>query len=253
MNRKIYLTLIWIVTGVCIIVGLLIHLGYWGASWKSEGEEGSVSLEGSAELEAFDSLEIDAGVMTLNIKVGDTYGFGYECANSKLVPKWSIKDGKLVIKQQESQMILGNSSCLVTITIPNGSSLEKAEIDIGVGDIYISGCEIEKLEMDSGTGNIDVNGVFYTVEADSGIGNINIEASAFDKIDADSGTGDISIKCEGDLSEYTLDLDAGVGSITLDGSKVGQQVTTSEYKSQGSGGGKISADTGVGDIEIYGQ
>ena len=121
MKKNIYLTILTIVTVLCIIGGTCYHVIGWGVSlaehfvpfFKSQQEETSTkqSSADNTKLDAFSNISVDVKVMDLTLTKGSDFSISYS-ASEKLVPEYDVDDGTLVLTQKglKSDSLLGMNS-----------------------------------------------------------------------------------------------------------------------------------------------
>jgi len=115
------------------------------------------------------------------------------------------------------------------VTVPSDLALE---LDMGVGDLRVSGIE-GNIDVDLGVGDVTVKGADGEISIDVGVGNIALSASAapFGTVTCSTGVGDVLVTIDDEKHE-------GEGMISKD----------LEWK--GPGEHSMDLDTGVGDIRV---
>lgn len=139
----------------------------------------------------------------------------------------------------------------------NDISFKKGSLDFGAGEINASDIRCEKIEVDFGAGEADFNGLVSTDKADfdMGAGEVTFENCSLNKSDFDCGVGQLNYS--GELKD-DADIDGGVGEInfTVDGycndyklitdghseTNYNSNETTRENKI------RIDVDNGLGDV-----
>lgn len=253
MKKNIYLTVLAIVTVICVISGTCYHVFRWGFSiaenfvpFLVEGKKeqaGPVQESGEIKLDDFTSIDADVSVMDLDIVSGDQYSISYS-ANEKLIPEYEVQDSRLVIKQKQKKL-WGNKKCSVTITVP--VELGKVELDASVGDIDLKGISVSDLEIDASVGDVKITGcTLKEATVDASTGDIGFSNTAFDTLEVDASVGNVDLDSAVDLSVYSVILDTSVGSVSVNG-----QDYKRRYSHNGSQSGKsLTVDCSVGDIEL---
>lgn len=248
MKKTIYLTILSIVTVLCIIWGSVYHIGNWifgnlPAHWNLFSDsEGDTSLK-SEELtpDEFHSISIDTNILSVTIQEGDSYQISYAC-RKKLVPEITVKDGKLKVKQDDSfqlNSLFKNQSETnsMTITIPSDTKLEDLKINSDIGNITLDGISAQKLELSLDVGNGEVTDCTFDktdVEADVGnitlshcdlgkcelnadTGNIECASSLFTEMKASNDIGNIELEYPASRS-YSVDASTELGSVHVNNS-----------------------------------
>lgn len=215
-GTRIYLTIIWIVTIICILIGVnrfVIGNGYGGKT-----------VSRVAVLDEFSKIDIDLPIGDLNIVEGSEYKIEVE-ASEKLMPKWKIDGDTLRIDgSNKGTKIWGFGSYVqkVTLTIPRDHVIEKAELSLDMGNIEIEDVEFNDVYIEADMGNVEarnIEALFYTVEAD--MGNVEISGDVFN-IDADCDMGNIDIDVD-DLFRCKISAEADMGNVTVNGKDEGNK------------------------------
>lgn len=252
MKKSIYLTTITIITVICIIAGSLYHIGGLALGLfdnlipHSDNSPGNVCAK-ELSVDEFSNLIFDTAVLNINITTGDNYTVSYKC-NERLVPKIKSSDDTLTISQSERTNYKRNTTSEITVTIPEGATLNKLSFDTGVGEVNLNALTAADAEFDTGVGDLYVTDCsFATCDVDGGTGNLNFENCAFDKMDIDGGTGNITVTSSQSLDGYMMDLDSGIGSITINGNDYGDEYEVNEKAEKVK---HLIIDSGLGDIEL---
>lgn len=231
MKKNIYLIIITIITVVCIIAGSLYHIGGFALDLfdnlipRSDKSLGNVCTE-ELSVDEFSNLVFDTTISNINVKTGDSYMVSYKC-NKRLVPKIKSSGDTLTISQSNRANYKRNTTSEITVTIPEGTALNKLSLDTGVGDLYVTDCS------------------FATCDVDGGTGNLSFENCAFDEMDIDGGTGNITVTSSQSLDGYMMDLDSGTGDITINGNDYNDEYEVNEHAKK-----HLVIDSGLGDIVV---
>ncbi len=234
MNKKAYLSIIWTITIIAIVVGVGMRFWGWNANSEIETAEDTEVFD-----EGFDSVNIDADAADIDVVAGEDYSVEYKLPQS-WIEKLEVDEGVLVIKinaKNEYSIKSINSECSIKISVPAEKigdidiSADYGDIDLedvscgeifieaDAGDISADSVECEKYEVEADLGNVSVtDGIcsYISVEADMG----NIELSGdFDKVKASCDVGNIEIETVKDTEDVDFDLKADLGNITVNGSK----------------------------------
>ena len=130
MNKKIYLSILTIVTIAAIILGVCIHIlspiGRWFGK-DHTSDDLSAAATTSETLDAFDTIYIDTNVSDITITTGDDYSIRYQ-ASEQLIPQYAVSDGTLTITQPDVDtdiihLGISKTKCDITITLPADASL----------------------------------------------------------------------------------------------------------------------------------
>lgn len=208
-----YLTLLTAVTVICIIVGCVIHLGFF-----SLGKAGKMKSEETAT-ERFQSISLELDTGDVTIEKGSDFRVSYRYPSNGL-PEISVSDGKLVVKQKMKNTInMKNMDCYLTITVPEGEELKNLDASLDVGNIEVSGFSFaasSKVDLETDVGNIDLyDCTFGDLKLETDVGNTHIGTSTFKKLSSSGDVGDIEIdQCTFESATCGTDT----GSISVSGS-----------------------------------
>lgn len=245
MKKTLYLTVLSIVTVLCIIFGTIYHLTGWlgsGINFDLFHNNSSSKLDYnritySEDLDSFNTINIDASVMDITIEIGDNYHLTYDCV-SFLAPEINVKNDTLTLTQPSVPRFGGsNNRCEMTLTIPSGAVLNNATIEADVGNITITDISMGYIELQADVGEISLNSCDFNnsdIEADIGnlkinscnlgkaeinadMGNINMTSCDFTDIEVSNDMGNISLSTDMDLSGYSMDIATELGNLTING------------------------------------
>ena len=76
-------------------------------------------------------------ISNINVKTGDSYTVSYKC-NKRLVPKIRSTGDTLTISQSKGANYKRNTTSEITVTIPEGTALNKLSLDTGVGEVNLN-------------------------------------------------------------------------------------------------------------------
>lgn len=280
MKKNLYLTILAIVTVICVIVGSVYHItGWFGfgshsilgrlfsvvTGYDNDSKRDRSHVTYSEDLDAFEDIEIDTSVMDITINTGNSYHLEYDCV-AFLKPEMSVKDNIFKLEQPSVRHLGSNNKCKMTLTVPSGTVLDNADILSNVGDIKVYNTEIKDITVEADVGNISLEScTFATSDVEGDVGNINIitsnignsnietntgniviDSCEFYDIDLYNDIGDVTLNTNADLSNYEIDLSTDVGSIKYKGENKKR-----EYYQSASGTSphySIEIETDVGNI-----
>lgn len=102
MGKRIYLGIIYSITAICIIIGIIINV--WdipSLSWISDSFKSKKYITYTENLEAFDNLDIDTSLGNVNVVNGTSYSIEYK-GNASYCPEYSVNSSTLKITQPDS-------------------------------------------------------------------------------------------------------------------------------------------------------
>lgn len=249
MNKKIYLGIIYSVTAVCMIVGIIINV----LSISSKGytilghSRNTVTYD--EDLSSFDTLDIDMSFGNIYIKKGTSFHVSYT-GNKNYIPEYSISGNKLTIEQKNIRHSLinigfSNTKSELTITIPSDVTLESLGLDINAGNVSIADIKSSIINADIDMGNLEISGCeFNTYSSDMNMGNLDISGCEFDTCKGDVNMGNATIKPV-TSDKYGYNLTTDLGNITVFGAD-----SKHNYSNNTSSDNMITIDVNMGNIDI---
>ncbi len=185
---------------------------------------GDKVVSSTTTYENIDSIDIDMGVGDVIIRVeGDEF---VVIADEVLGFKAKEQNGKLKI-ETGSKTWGSKGDASLEIIIPENTTINEFDIEVGVGKCTISDLKAIKADFDMGVGNLEGN-------------TLQVEDCKID-----FGIGDVELDFIGNVEDYSIILDKGLGSAEINGEKYSE----SEFKNK-SAKYKIDADCGLGAIAI---
>ncbi|MFN8651438.1 MAG: DUF4097 family beta strand repeat-containing protein [Gemmatimonadales bacterium] len=133
-----------------------------------------------------------------------------------------------------------------------GSSGSLLDIDTGSGTVEISEVTADELRVDTGSGDIIANSVSTgRIEFDTGSGEVKATLrSSPSHLAIDTGSGDVTLRLPEGV-DATVDLDTGSGDFNVDFPMQLVHKDDGNLRGRlGKGTGRISVETGSGDISL---
>ena len=183
MGKRIYLGIIYSITAICIIIGIIINV--WdipSLSWMSDSFKSKKNITFTENLEAFDYLDIDSSLGNVNVINGTSFSIEYK-GNASYCPEYSVNSSTLKITQPDSgnkiikNFHLKNVKSELTITIPSDVTLTTVNCDINLGNSKLTGINGSDITAHVDMGNASVklprsDTYGYNLETD--MGNVNL-------------------------------------------------------------------------------
>lgn len=261
MNKKIFLVVLTVVTIFCIVFGTLHHIGisrkgyssvassirnsfrhgkfnfhfydYDDDDYDDDNEEFDFDSNdpktfNSEAIGEFTELEVKLKVGGITIERGSKWEIKTKYSKPYLKPSYTLRNGKLTVSQDGyNKKTTGNNNCIVIITVPFGTELEKLSIDVNVGAVELSGFDIVKGSIDTDVGAIEISNVGFT------------------NLELDSDVGAVSIELVEPLNNYNINIDSDLGGIVVDGKNQKRR-----YSQKSSSDKRLRIDTNIGGIEV---
>ena len=238
MKRAVYLSILGVITAVCIVIGIAGRVG----RFTFGNHYGDLVTLDNEKLDAFDKMDFDTSVLDVNIVNGTKYAISYQ-AQEKLVPKYYVEDGTLHIEQENirnvDKMWNGNAKMHIEITVPKEAYLEEVDIQANVGDVKLDGTKTKQFTCDAQVGDVDIknaelgetdiradvgdidicNSVLQDTYLDASVGDIEMREVTLQDTEISADVGDVQIDVAGNRADYNLDLEADLGDIRVDGKR----------------------------------
>lgn len=240
--KKIYLTIIFIITAFCMALGLFINLFSYSSSNIVTSEDMSYQVD---EIE-FSNINIDMRAGNVKIVQGNDYNIKYD-GTKKLQPTYDIQNNTLNIKQSNAIHIYNvrDANAELTITVPYNIDIDKLIANINAGNLKLNDVKANVLDAHVDMGNIDIDSCeFESVKADVNMGNFDIKDGEYQKAEVDVDMGNATFKISRDI-EYQYDLNVDMGNIKVYGNSY-----SSRYNNVDGGEKVIKADVSMGNIKI---
>lgn len=244
--------------------------GTWGnfgrEKWSGKNERNRVTIRGSGNgVEAYADLVITipagktVGIFTGVGRVDVTNIDGdlmVDVGSADITAKGTkgsldldTGSGDIRVDNAQGDINLDTGSGNVVL---NGAKGSKLNIDTGSGDVVATSIEASHTEIDTGSGGIRIDGIATgSLSLDTGSGDVRATLTTTpDDIDIDTGSGSVTLRLPADASAM-VDLDTGSGDFTVDLPLTVTHKEESNLRGKlGSGRGRITIETGSGDISL---
>lgn len=144
------------------------------------------------------------------------------------------------------------SSSVITINVPEHFTLDRLDINLDVGNLYINGpIEINECELDLDVVNATLSKLHATdLSASINIGDFNAaDLDIGHSVDMDADLASISLTICGRSSDFDYELESDLGSVTVDGQKFTRELG-GYYNATGTTGKEISIESDAGNVTI---
>lgn len=253
MKRKLYYTLLILITASCMLYGSFRHV--LQARIEANKEEFSnVSMEnGSGEfnqqLNEFDKIKADLSVCSVTIQHGETYSIsGYYIKDMK--SDFSVRQKVLTIAQSTNteSHVLGvhRDDNRIVITIPEEAALERIDLESEVATLAFKGVDAGRVRVHNQTGDLLVDGMkteyaMFVVNA----GNIELNDIDFARLHVLSGISEVKLVPAVKLDDYRIHLSTDVGNATF-----GNNQYKGSFEREGTPGKVLEIRNGTGNVLV---
>lgn len=209
MKKRIYLSIIYFITLICIIIGVLGNVFNISPFTRMTMASSGKYIENSSIYDNVSDISIDMNLGSVEIKKGSKLEVIYTGAE-KFKPAVSVSGTSLNIEQHVKVHLMTNiknSDCTLTITIPDNVSLNSIQADLNMGDIKITNCNSDVFNLSVDMGSLKISGMDidkYSANLSVDLGDIKVNDSTYShsytnnagsgkSINADVNMGDIKI------------------------------------------------------------
>lgn len=197
-------------------------------------------------VEDFASINVEADMLDVEIKEGTEY--------KVVIHYWSedemtyeVKNNVLECVQKNTKEI-NNRKNTMTIYVPAKRTLNKIDIDMGMGNNKLNNISATEIVLENGMGDFEATDVnFDKVDAELGMGEAKLIGTVNGDIKIDNGMGNIKVDLVGESQKYNYELENGFGDIEVDGKKYSDM---KDVKEDHNASYNIKVSTGMGNIKI---
>lgn len=169
---------------------------------------------------------------------------------------------RLILWEEEEWLVKGDNLPSVFTSEKKGNRLEISCTRSGlklwqrdadaVLDIYIpKNVSLEKVELEAGVGDVSVEEGFLIcekLELQCGVGTCDIYADILGKAEIEGGVGEVHLTLAGKQQDYDYDLECGLGNIRIgenkyDGAGIDRRIENGSDR-------EIRLECGIGNVEI---
>lgn len=232
--KKAYLAIIYIITMVCVVIGLVNFTGTLGNisvgnfKFHLSGEAKGAGKEVIEIPNIADHIDItvDCNLADVKIMQGDVAKVEYRYYDGIEVNA-ECDEKHIDIKQiNHNKVTPNNGDSDIIITIPTDIAIDNLVVTNNLGDIKMDGH------------------VCYNIDITDNLGDIKLDDVFFDNIKVTDDLGDIKINSFKSLEDYTINAQVALGSLKINGKKQGQ-----EFHVDGTTG-TVVLEASLGDIKL---
>lgn len=266
---KAYLSILNIVTIVCIVVGSIVHIGGFigkaavGTTRFFGGiisKNAATDKDGGATLDSFVKADINLSVGDLEIVYGDTFSIDAKGYTEETFPTWKVSGNKLTVTQKNEYVwrplgvgAFPSDDSRLTITIPNGTMID-LEADLNMGSIRLSDMSFKNIDLDADMGSVKLSGIACeNINITAEMGSIDLKSVTFGFGDFDASMGSITLSditcksAECDASMGKIEASGAIGSLEADCS-MGSVVVNTDNENA-----KLDLESDMGSVKVNGK
>lgn len=247
MKKRIYLSIIYFITLICIIIGVLGNVLNISPFTRMTMASSGKYIENSSTYDNVSDIFVDMNLGSVEIKKGSKLEVIYTGAE-KFKPAISVSGTSLKIEQHikvHFMTNIKNSDCTLTITVPDNISLNSIHADLNMGDMSVNDINASSGDFTVNMGSLKIaDSTVKTLTADNNMGDIKLTNCDSDVLNLSVDMG--SLKISGiDIDKYSANLSVDLGDI-----KVNDSTYSRSYTNNAGSGKSINADVNLGDIKI---
>lgn len=210
----------------------------------------------SVTLAPFDAIDLDVAVASVRITMGSEWKIrlvnrSQDTSEDSYQLNWRNTDGVLSVwstpNPTDDLPAQNPADFLVEVTVPEETTLDRAELALGVGSLDWEGCAVSgKLNVENGVGDVSVSAPLGVADFSAGVGNVELKLTApVEKANLTAGTGDVTLEITGDQSDYSWNMSTGTGDIRLN-----NETMQPFWSEGGSGDRTLTLVSGTGDVSL---
>ena len=276
--KSLYIILIFVITAIVIGAVLFFRFGRFGTSIKDSLKAGETITE-ELEIQSFKDIDIDADVISFEIRRGDDYHVEYSFPE-RIKPQIKVDDDclKVSVKGRDALALFGsgfnNNSFKFYLYVPGDAALGKLSADVDAGEIKLNDISFEKITVDADAANVELTGINSDntkVTADAGnieiknsvlgdleivtdAGNAEVHNSRCERVEANTEMGNIEFK---NTDFVNGSFESSMGNIEIKGNFDSLEVDCSlgavSVDSDNLENAKIDIDVSLGAIKVGGK
>ena len=199
------------------------------------------------------SLDIDLKAGEMKILTSDNNDVEIEAESiSEKLEISAYRNGNTLVVDSTDKLkdIAKQSLGTLTIYLPENLILDKANISIGAGTLYIESIDVNDFSIDVGAGTADID-FFRAKEADfdCGAGEMNLYGYVEKESDIDCGLGNIKYNTSDNEENYNYKISCGVGEILCGSNQFsgigGERKIENHHATK-----EMDIDCGLGNVEV---
>ncbi len=187
------------------------------AGGTAPGEPGDWLHDGADHLPPFHSVEVDVDLGSVTIEPGESFGVSLSWlpGSADYTLSYAVKDQTLTIWSDSPgglnlNPVVPAPDGEITVFLPEGTRLQEVDLDLDLGDAYLTGFQVRDLSLDCDLGEAALS----QVEADEAdlsldLGSLALTACRFGDADLSLSMGDLTASDLAVSGDLTVDSDAG--------------------------------------------
>lgn len=160
------------------------------------------------------NLDIEASGCLFTVERSEDDNFYMEGTNIGKAQGF-VKNQTLYVKVYQSGKVSINDikTCRITLYVPENSSFDEVEIEVGAGQLKLADILAKELSAEVGAGEMILSDIIVdNIEASVGMGRVSLDNVQVQTLDAEVGMG--SLELQGDILQKA-DLECSMGSIEM--------------------------------------
>ncbi len=243
-----------IVTVASIIFGSLYHIGgyfrgfFRGGNTMVDAVFWELDAQGAA---AIRRVEIDAHFGDIQVHRGETMQATFQGRERNRYTARVEGDTRYLTQNSGGSNFhvgIGNlKSEYATLTLMLAEDMAPVFLSARteMGEVKLRNAEVDGCELHTEMGDVVAeNCELGKADLSTEMGDVKVEGATFKELNGDTELGSVRINIKQDLSDFEIMLQTDLGSVEVNGESCGRA-----YSQKGSGG-KLTAETSMGDVKL---
>jgi hypothetical protein len=247
MGKKIYLSVIYIITLLCMIIGILGNVfNIVPFSRITLEPSGTYTTFSQNYIETIQNISIAMNVGSVTICHGNTMSVEFS-GKKKYLPDVKLDDNDLIITQSSNVSISGidDTDCTLIITVPEDVQLDNIFVQLNIGDISVKNLNISDVDIDIDIGSLQCSNITTDIcKLNVNMGDIKVNNCECNSYDLSVDMGDIKLT-DIDINQYSNNLSVDLGDIKMNGNSVSNSYITNVVDDK-----RLTAYVAMGSIKI---
>ena len=211
-------------------------------------EEAGSPVDRQAALSPFTALDVDLDLGDVRVETGEDYGISIQQPGGPFHVEYRLEGDTLKVwSDGEWRPALEGRDVCVTIFLPDGAVLDRADISVDLGGIDLTGVTAETMDLELSMGDLTAEDLTTTKSLSVGadMGDVSLTGCFQGKTDCKLSMGGLYLDTSEPADSYALDLEVSMGELTLDGQEAGHVLA------RAGGPNELDASCDMGDMELW--
>lgn len=203
------------------------RLGSYVVRWSNDGRSGKAAKDGVKTYSGdfteeipytgdLKELQVEVGIHGVHIEEGGGEAIYLEGENCEQLQCY-VEGNTLYLKDVgKHDNFIHSDKRTVTLTLPEGSTWEKAVLEAAMGYIEVERLQAEEARLETGMGAITIqHAQLGKVDIRADMGSVEVAGSIGKDVDAQANMGSILLELEQGQQEFNYQIESAMGSVSL--------------------------------------